>query len=95
MSKVTIMLCPVCGTELHITNQNEFRCKCLNRLIVLGKGSSMQIVKVGDAPAARKVMQVRCRDCLSCRNGDCVDTDKPKRNVDKDCPRICKRFIGY
>ena len=95
MSKTTIMLCPVCGTELHITNQREFRCKCLNKLIVLGSGNDRQIIKIEDAPAARKAMQVRCRDCLNHRKGDCVNINKPKRNVDKDCLRVCKRFIGY
>lgn len=42
-----------------------------------------------------KATKVKCKDCLSYRNGDCVDLFKPKRNVDKECPRVCKRFIGY
>ena len=42
-----------------------------------------------------KATKVKCKNCLSYRNGDCVDLDKPKRNVDKDCPRVCKSFVGY
>lgn len=94
MSKKTIMLCPVCGTELHITNQREFKCKCLNKLMVLGSGNDRQLVKLEDAPAARKAKQVRCRDCLNCRQGSCIDIEKPKLKVDINCLRICNRFIG-
>lgn len=89
---VTVMLCPICRTELHITNQREFKCKCLNKLIVLGKGKDRQLVKLEDAPAVKKAMQVRCRDCINCRDGGCLDNDKPKIKTDMDCARICKRF---
>lgn len=87
-----ILLCPVCGTELHVTNQREFKCKCLNKLIVLGSGKDRQLVKLEDAPAVRKAMQVKCRECLNYRNGSCLDLEKPKIKVDPDCARICKRF---
>lgn len=94
-NKTTIMLCPECGTELHITNKHkEFRCKCLNKLTVLKFGTEIQLVKVEDAPAARKAKQVRCRDCLSCRQGSCTDNERPKAKVDVNCARICNRFIG-
>lgn len=92
MKNLMIMLCPVCGTELHITNQREFKCKCLTKLIILGRGKDRQVVKLADAPAIKKAMQVRCRDCLSCRDGDCLDIEKPRRNIDKDCLRVCKRL---
>lgn len=93
-NKKIIMLCPVCGTELHITNQREFRCKCLNKFVVLGSGKDKQLIKAEDAPAARKAMQVRCRDCLSCRQESCTDNERPKRKIDINCLRICNRFKG-
>lgn len=92
--KEIIMLCPVCGTELHITNQVEVKCKCFSKLIVLKNGKEKQLVKLEDAPAARKAMLVRCRECLNFRQGDCVDLGEPKRNVDPNCARTCRRFIG-
>jgi len=88
------LLCPVCGTELHISNQREVKCLCMSKLIVLKNGKDKQLVKIEDAPAIRKAMQVHCRDCLNLRQGDCVDLDKMKRNVDPNCARICKNFIG-
>lgn len=91
-NNVTIKLCPVCGAELHITNHKQFKCKCLSKLLVLGSGKDMQVVKLEDGPAVRKAMQVRCRDCLSFRGGSCLDTDKPKMNTEPDTLRICKRF---
>ena len=95
MKNLKIMLCPQCGTELHVTNQREVKCKCLTKLAVLGSGRDRQLIKLNEVAAAKKARRVRCRDCLSCRNGDCVDIDKPRRYVDKDCLRVCKRFVGY
>lgn len=97
--KPTILLCPVCGTELHILNQRKVKCLCLNRFEVLGTGRDKRLVPVEDVPAVKKAMQVKCKDCLDffpARNskvlGDCLSISGMRRNIDGNCIRICKKF---
>lgn len=94
---ITKLLCPVCGTEFYINKQTEVKCLCLSKLIVLKNGKEKQLVKIEDAPAIRKSLQVKCRDCgnFSPKEqgmGDCLDLERMKRNVNGECITICKRF---
>lgn len=96
--KPLILLCPVCGTELHILNQREVKCLCLNKFAVLGSGKDKQLVEIQQVQAAKKAMQIKCIDCLDFyphKNtvlGDCLSMDSMKRNINGSCIRICKRF---
>lgn len=98
--KPIIIPCPVCGTELHILNQREVKCLCLNRFAVLGSGKDKQLVELENIAAIKKEMQVKCIDCLDFyphKNtvlGDCLSIDGMKRNISGHCIRICKRFRG-
>jgi len=94
---ITKLLCPVCGTEFHITNQREIKCLCLSKLIVLKNGKDNHLVKIEDAPAKKKPICVKCKDCLNFSPkengiGDCLDLARMKRNVNDDCLTVCKRF---
>jgi len=93
---ITKLLCPVCGTEHYINKQTDIKCLCFSKLIILRNGKEKQLVKVEDAAAIKKSMQVKCRDCrsfyLKKELGDCLDLQNMRRDIDGNCARICKRF---
>lgn len=95
---VTKLLCPVCGTELHITNQREVKCLCLTKFHVIRNGKDKKLVQKGEEQAANVAMKIKCKNCLdffpqkNSSLGDCLSIAGMKRNIDGNCIRICKRF---
>lgn len=89
-----VIKCPECGREHNINKQHNVKCICKSDLVVIRNGKTKILVREEDKP---KATMVKSRDCIYFYPtegimGDCMDTEKMKRNVNGDCLKICKRF---